>query len=101
MHDEACPDEAAVTQHHREQPDDPWRHWLVGENDMELGEIDLGLFAWRRLEANFETWICRRSHITKKVRDGGVTAVITSIPEFSEQPTTSEAGIGLHPLPQV
>ncbi|MNV59234.1 hypothetical protein D3C71_1516460 [compost metagenome] len=68
---------------------------------MELSEIDLSLFARRRLETDFETVVGRRPHIAEKICDGGVAAGIASIPEFSEQPTASEAGIGLHPLPQV
>lgn len=101
MHDEARPDKAAVTQHHREQPDDPWRHWLVGEDNMELGEIDLSLLAGRRLEANLETRTCWRPHVAKKIRQCRVAAGIATLPEFSEQSTTGQAGIGLHPFPQV
>ncbi len=58
MHDEAGPDQTAVPQHHREQPDDPWRHRFIGEDDMELGEIDLGLLTRRRIEPDFKALTC-------------------------------------------
>ena len=53
--DEAPPDQPAVTEHHREEPDDALNPWLVGELDVELGEVDLRLLAGRRLEAHFES----------------------------------------------
>lgn len=54
MDDEACPDQSTESEHHREQPDDPRRRRLIGEDDLELGKIDLSLFAGRRLEAHLE-----------------------------------------------
>ena len=45
--DEAPPDQPAVTEHHREEPDDALNPWLVGELDVELGEVDLRLLAGR------------------------------------------------------
>ena len=83
MHHEARPDEAAVAQHHREQPDDPRRHRFVGEDDVELGEIDLGLLAGRRLETNLIALACCRAHITEKIRHGRVAARIASLAQFS------------------
>ena len=38
----------------REQPDDALHAGLVGELDLELGEVDLRLLARRRLEAHLE-----------------------------------------------
>ncbi len=54
VHDEARPDQARVAEHHREQPDDARDAGLVGELDLEAGEIDLRLLAGRRLEADLE-----------------------------------------------
>lgn len=47
VHDVACPDQAAAAEHHGKQPDDPRQGRLVGEHDVELGEIYLGLLARR------------------------------------------------------
>ena len=54
VQDEAGPEQAAVAEHQREQPDDPGHPGLVGERHLELGEVDLRLVAGRRLEAHFE-----------------------------------------------
>ena len=43
-----------VAEHHGEQPDDARDAGLVGELDLEVGEVDLGLLAGRRLEADLE-----------------------------------------------
>ncbi len=43
MQDEAGPEPAARAEHQREQPDDPRHRRLVGEHDLELGEVDLRL----------------------------------------------------------
>ncbi len=85
MHHEARPDETAMTQHHPEQPDDPRRHRFVGEDHMELGEVDLRLLTRRRLETNFETLAGWRPYIAEKIRDGAVTAGITPIAEATDR----------------
>jgi cation diffusion facilitator CzcD-associated flavoprotein CzcO len=54
VHHEPRPDQPAVTQHHGEQPYDPWCRRLVGEHHLELGEVDLALLALTRLEAHLE-----------------------------------------------
>ena len=50
MHDETGDDEAGVPEHHREQPHDPRRIGLVGENRDEARKFELRLMPWRRLE---------------------------------------------------
>jgi hypothetical protein len=52
--DEARPDQAAVAEHEREQPDDPRLARLVSQHQLELGEVDLRLVARWRLEADLE-----------------------------------------------
>lgn len=54
MQDEAAPKHAAVTEHKREQPDDPLGTGPVGEYRAEMRKIDLRLAAWRGLEPNLE-----------------------------------------------
>ena len=46
-----------IAEHEREQPDDPRHRRLVGEDDLELGKVDLRLLARRRLEANLEAGV--------------------------------------------
>ena len=52
--DEARPDQPREAEHQREQPHDASDAGLVGEHDLEVGEIDLRLRAGRRLEADLE-----------------------------------------------
>jgi len=54
VHDEAAPDQARVAKHQGEQPDNSLDAGLIGELDLEAGEIDLGLLAGRGLEPYFE-----------------------------------------------
>jgi len=44
------PDQTAMSEHHGEQPDDARRCRLIGKDDMELGEIDLGLLVSNSIE---------------------------------------------------
>lgn len=52
MQDEARFDVTGMAEHQREQPDDAGRVRCVREGDDEAGEVDLGLLASRRLEAD-------------------------------------------------
>ena len=45
---------ARLAQHEREQPDNPRHVRLVGEHYLEVGEVDLPLMTWRRLETDFK-----------------------------------------------
>ena len=51
---EAVPHQPRVAQHEREQPHDAFGAWLVGELDLEAGQIHLGLQAGRRFEAHLD-----------------------------------------------
>ena len=80
MDDEARPDQAAEAEHQREQPDDPRRRRLVGEDDVEVGEVDLRLLAGRGLETDLEAAFGRgRADIAQEVGDGGIAAAIAEI----------------------
>ena len=72
--DEAPPDQPAVTEHHREEPDDALNPWLVGELDVELGEVDLRLLAGRRLEAHFESGGADGAKIARAIAHDAVAA---------------------------
>jgi hypothetical protein len=50
--DEAFPDQAAEAKHKGQQLYDSGHGRFVGEDDMELGKVDLRLLAGRGLEAN-------------------------------------------------
>ncbi len=86
VHDEARPDQAAVAEHHGEQPDDPRRPRLVGEDDLELGEIHLALLAGRGLEAHLEPGVGARSHVPQEVGHCGVAAPVSPFLQLTQQP---------------
>ena len=52
--DKARPDQPAVAEHQREQPNDAHHAGLISEDHLELGEVDLRLLARRGLEAHLE-----------------------------------------------
>ena len=54
MDNEAAPHQPRVAQHERKQPHDAFGAWLVGELDLEAGQIHLGLQAGRRFEAHLD-----------------------------------------------
>jgi hypothetical protein len=72
VQDEAGPDQPAEAEHEGEQPDDPRHHRLVGEHNLEVGKIDLGLLAGRRLEANFKGRQWGRTNLAQQVGDGTI-----------------------------
>ena len=74
MDDETRPDQPAVAEHQREQPDDPGFAGLIGEDHLELGEVDLRLLAWRGLKAHLERRYRRRPHLAQKIGHRGVAA---------------------------
>jgi hypothetical protein len=83
--DEARPDQTAVTEDHREQPDDALDAGLVGERDVELGEVDLRLLAGRRLEAYLKARQPRGPQLAQQVGDRGVAALIAALAQFAKQ----------------
>ncbi len=91
MDDKARPDQAAEAEHQGEQPDDARRRRLIGEDDVELGEVDLGLFTGRGLEPELESPFRGRADIAEEIGDGGVAAAITDLLQLPEKPTTSES----------
>ena len=56
--------------------DDPRHRRLVGEDDLELGKIDLRLVAGRRFETNLIAWQGGRTQILQHVGDSGVAASV-------------------------
>jgi DDE superfamily endonuclease len=83
MHDEARPNQSRVAEHEREQPDDASDAGLVGKFDNELREVDLRLFAGRRLEADLESRRPRRPQIAQQVGDRRVSALIPTLLELA------------------
>ena len=92
MDDEAGPDQPGVTEHHGEQPDDALDARLVGELHLEMGEVDLGLLARRRLEANFEAGGRRRPQVAHHVRDRCIAAPISTFLDLAPQARPVKAG---------
>src|SRR3954464_7495045 len=58
VQDEPGPDQARVAQHQGEQPNNAFDPWLIGERNLEAGEVDLGLLAGRGLEPNLDRERC-------------------------------------------
>jgi transposase len=101
MQDEARPDQAAVAEHEREQPDDPRLARLVSQHQLELGEVDLRLVARWRLEADLEWRAGRRPYLAQKVGHGGIATAIATLSDLPEQPTPRQPGIGRNALSNV
>ena len=99
--DEAAPDQPAVTEHHREEPDDALDPWLVGELDVELGEVDLRLLAGRRLEAHFESGGADGAKVARAIAHDAVAAGEAALLDLSPQAYGGQAGIGRQTLAQI
>src|SRR5689334_10836451 len=54
VQDEPGPDQARVAQYQGEQPNNAFDPWLVGELNLEAGQVDLGLLAGWGLEPNLD-----------------------------------------------
>ena len=102
MHDEARPDEAAEWPSTMENSQTILgARRLIGEDDMELGEIDLCLLAGRCLEANLEALRFRRPNVAQEIGQRRVAAAIAEILDLTEKPPPRQAGIGLHTIAQI
>jgi hypothetical protein len=95
------PDQAGVAQHHREQPDDALDPWLVGELDLKPGEVDLGLLAWRSLEARFKSSAAGRTNVAHAVAHDAVAAGKAALLDLPEQTPDGQCGIGRQALAQI
>jgi hypothetical protein len=94
VEDEPRPDQPGVTEHHRKEPDDALDARLVGELDLEPGEVDLGLLARRRLEARFVSDAADRPDIAHAVAHNAVAAGKAALLHLTEQASRGQGGIG-------
>jgi len=101
MQNEAGPEQAAVAEHQREQPDDPRHSRLVSKRHLELGEVDLRLVAGRRLEADLEHGGGRRPQLAEHVGDGGVAALVAPFLQLAKEASAGQARPSLNPLAQI
>lgn len=90
-----------MAQHHGKQPDDPGGSRLIGEDNMELSEIHLSLFAGSRFEPNFKPVFGGRADVSEKVRDSSVATGISAFLELSQEPSSAKTGIGRHSFTQI
>ncbi len=101
MWDEAAPQHAAVAEHEREQPDHPLYAGFIGEHGAEVGEVDLGLPTWRRLEAHLEAGCRARPDLAEEVLYPRVAPNIAEIAKLAVQAAGGQLGIGRDPLAQI
>ena len=82
VQNELAPQVTAVAQHHGKQPDPTYRP-LIAKANLELGKVDLSLFAGRRLKPDFEDRRRRRTYRTQEVINCGAAtrvALPTDLP---------------------
>ena len=101
VEDEPRPDQAGVAEHHREQPDDALDARLVGELDLEPGEVDLRLLARRRLEAHFVSGAAGGPNIAHAVPHDAVAAGKAALLDLAKQTPRGQGGIGRQALAQI
>ena len=101
VEDEPRPDQPGVAEHHRKEPDDALDARLVGELDLEPGEVDLGLLARRRLEAHFVSGGVGGPDLAHPVPHNAVAAGKVALLEFPQQTPRGQGGKGRQALAQV
>src|ERR1700751_6350973 len=98
---EPRPDQARIAKHHGEQPDDPRHPGLVGELNLEPGQIDLSLLARRGLEPHLKRGDGFRPDVAHRALHRGVAARVAALSHFAPQPYRGEARKGGKPLAQI
>jgi hypothetical protein len=99
--DEAAPDQPREAEHHGKQPDDARDTGLIGECDLEAGEVDLRLLTGRRLEADLEALCLVGPESLHRALHRGVAADEAPLAQLPQQPDRGQARIGGHTLAQV
>jgi hypothetical protein len=98
VHDEAAPDQARVAQYHGEEPNDAFCSRLIGELNLETGEIDLGLLARRSLETYLEGGDRLGPDATHGSLHGRIAAGVTPLTQLPPEPHRCEPWEGCQPL---
>ena len=101
VQDEARPEVARVAQHHREQPHDAHDTRLVGEGDDKAGEVDLGLLAGRRLEADLVGLGLARPDRGHEPLHRGVGARVAALTQLASQAHGAQIREGRDALAQI
>src|SRR3954469_23182669 len=101
VQDEAGPDQARVAQYQGEQPHNAFDPWLVGELNLEAGQVDLGLLAGRGLEPNLD----REGGGGPDHRDGSLDGRIgpreAALLQFPPQPDGCQPRVGAEALAKI
>ena len=66
-----------------------------------LGEVDLRLLPWRRLEAQFVSGAVGRSNISQAVAHDAVAAGMAALRDLTKQTPRGQYGIGRQALAQI
>jgi hypothetical protein len=91
-----------MPEHQREQPDDPDNPRFIGEGRDKAGEVNLGLIACRRLEADLERLrLALRPDRRHEALHGGVASFVATLAELPGQPDGTEIGEGRHPFAKI
>ncbi len=101
VQDEARLDVPGMPEHEREQPDDAGRVRCVREGDHEAGEVDLGLLAGRRLEADLVGLGLGRPDRGHEPLHRGVGARVAALTQLAGQAHRAEIGEGRDALAQI
>ena len=101
VQDEASPDQPRVAEHQGEQPDDAPGAGLVGERDLEAGEIDLALDARWRLEADLERLDRIGAQLLDRPLDPSVAASEALLAQLAAETDGGQPGVGRQPITQI
>ncbi len=90
-----------MPKHEREQPNDALDAGRVDELRAEVGEVDLGLAARRRLEAHLEARGWAGPNLAQELFDRGAAAAVADVADLAVQPGAGQLGISGNALAQI
>ena len=101
MQHEVAPLHPAVAEHQREQPEDPFRAGLIGEDSPEMREVHLGLAPRRGFKADLEAGALTRPDLAQKILHRGIPTAVAEFADLAMQPAAGQLPKGSDAIPQV